>query len=69
MSCWGQSPWSYSSKASYAAGTEQGAEERTIPAHQAFITQKRRKTESIKLAYGIAIPFRGTYSGELKAQA
>ena len=33
----------YSSQVPYAAGTEQGTGERTIPAHQAFIFQRRRK--------------------------
>ena len=31
-------------KAPYAAGTEQCAGEKTIPAHQAFIIQRGRKT-------------------------
>ena len=34
----------YSSQVPYAAGTEQGTGERTIPANQAFIIQRRRKT-------------------------
>ena len=34
----------YSSEASYAAGTEQGSGERTIPADQTFVIQRRRKT-------------------------
>ena len=33
-----------SSKADYIAGTEQGTGERRIPAHQAFIIQRGRKT-------------------------
>ena len=33
-----------SSQADYVAGTEQGTGERRIPAHQAFIIQRRRKT-------------------------
>ena len=56
----------YSSQAPYAAGTEQGAEKRTIPAHQAFIFQSTRRTWSrVQVANWHHVPRRATPGGPL----
>ena len=50
----------YSSQVPYAAGTEQGTGERTIPAHQAFIIQSGRKTVQ---QHSYHVPRRATPGG------